>query len=174
MSDRSQFLDAHTGRVLLLLRHFGATDAKPLEGLTKLAKLDFLIRYPTFTEQLLYDLGADWELGTEPSDSERLAVESRMVRYKYGPWDDRYYPVLGTLVGLGLVSVAKKGRTLVMSLTEFGTEVAAGLADQDDWEQVDRRASFLHRHFNLTGSRLKKLIYTQLPEVVDRPLRTVI
>jgi hypothetical protein len=97
-----------------------------------------------------------------------------MVRYKYGPWDDRYYPVLGTLVGLGLVSVAKKGRSLVMSLTESGTEVAAGLADQDDWEQVDRRASFLHRHFNLTGSRLKKLIYTQLPEVVDRPIRTVI
>lgn len=174
MSDRNQFLDAHTGRVLLLLRHFGATDAKPLEGLTKLAKLDFLIRYPTFTERLLNELGADWELGTEPSESERLAVESRMVRYKYGPWDDRYYPVLGTLVGLGLLSVAKKGRTLVMSLTESGTEVAAGLAEQDDWEQVDRRASLLRRHFNLTGSGLKKLIYTQLPEVVDRPIRTVI
>lgn len=174
MSDRSQLLDAHNGRVLLLLRHFGATDDKPLEGLTKLAKLDFLIRYPTFTERLLNELGADWELGTEPSLSERMAVESRMVRYKYGPWDDRYYPVLGTLVGLGLVNVAKKGRTLVMSLTESGTGVAAGLADLDDWEQVDRRASFLQRHFNLTGSRLKKLIYTQLPEVVDRPIRTII
>lgn len=174
MSDRSQHLDAHAGRVLLLLRHFGATSARPLEGLTKLAKLDFLIRYPAFTERLLNVLGADWELGTEPSDSERLAVESRMVRYKYGPWDDRYYPVLGTLVGLGLVSVTKKGRTLVMSLTEFGGEVAAELADQDGWEQVDRRASLLSRHFNLTGSGLKKLIYTQLPDVVDRPLRTVI
>jgi hypothetical protein len=174
MSDRSQHLDAHTGRVLLILRHFGATDAKPLEGLTKLAKLDFLLRYPAFTERLLNDLGADWELGTEPSLSERLAVESRMIRYKYGPWDDRYYPVLGTLVGLGLVKVVKKGRTLVMALTESGTEVAVGLADLDDWEQIDRRTSLLHRHFNLTGSRLKKLIYTQLPEVVDRPIRTVI
>jgi hypothetical protein len=88
------------------------TDDKPLEGLTKLAKLDFLMRYPTFTDQLLRGLGADWELGTEPTDSEELAVESRMVRYKYGPWDDRYYPVLGTLVGLGLAAVNKKGRTL--------------------------------------------------------------
>jgi hypothetical protein len=174
MSDRSQLLDAHAGRVLLLLRHFGATGAKPLEGLTKLAKLDFLIRYPAFTERLLEELDADWELGTEPSESERLAVESRMVRYKYGPWDDRYYPVLGTLVGLGLVSVTKKGRTLVIGLTESGTEVAAGLAAQDDWEKVDRRASFLSRHFDLTGSRLKKLIYTRLPDVIDRPIRTVI
>jgi hypothetical protein len=174
VSARSQHLDAHTGRVLILLRHFGSTGDKPLEGLTKLAKLDFLIRYPAFTDQLLRDLGADWELGTEPTDSEKLAVESRMVRYKYGPWDDRYYPVLGTLVGLGLVAVNKKGRTLVMSLTEAGAELAAVIAEQADWEQVDRRASFLSKHFNVTGSRLKKLIYTKLPEVVDRPIRTVI
>lgn len=160
--------------MLILLRHFGLTDDNPLEGLTKLAKLDFLIRYPTFTDRLLRDLGADWELGTEPTDSEELAVESRMVRYKYGPWDDRYYPVLGTLVGLGLAAVNKKGRTIVMSLTESGAERAAALAAHSDWEQVDRRASFLSRHFNVTGSRLKKLIYTKLPEVVDRPIRTVI
>lgn len=174
MSARGHSLDGHTGRVLILLRHFGTTPDKPLEGLTKLAKLDFLMRYPVFTDQLLRDLGADWELGTEPSDSEKFAVESRMVRYKYGPWDDRYYPVLGTLVGLGLIAVSKKGRTLVMSLTDAGAELATDLADQEDWDQVDRRASFLSRHFNVTGSRLKKLIYTKLPEVVDRPIRTVI
>lgn len=174
MSARSQRLDAHTGRVLILLRHFGATGEKPLEGLTKLAKLDFLIRYPTFTERLLENLGANWMLGTEPTDDEREAVESRMVRYKYGPWDDRYYPVLGTLVGLGLVTVGKEGRTLVMSLTDAGAGRAADIASQEEWQQVDRRASFLRTHFNMTGSRLKKLIYTKLPDVVDRPIRTVI
>lgn len=174
MSARSQHFDAHTGRVLILLRHFGSAGDKPLEGLTKLAKLDFLMRYPAFTDQLLRDVGAEWELGTEPTESELLAVESRMVRYKYGPWDDRYYPVLGALVGLGLVAVHKNGRTLVMSLTELGVELAAAIAEQEDWQQVDRRASFLRRHFNVTGSRLKKLIYTKLPKVVDRPIRTVI
>jgi hypothetical protein len=174
VSARNHHLDAHAGRVLVLLRHFGSTGDKPLEGLTKLAKLDFLMRYPAFTDQLLEDLGVDWELGTEPTESEELAVESRMVRYKYGPWDDRYYPVLGTLVGLGLITVSKKGRTLVMSLTEAGVGLAADIADHEDWEQVDRRASFLRKHLNVTGSRLKKLIYTKLPEVVDRPIRTVI
>ncbi|USQ77805.1 hypothetical protein [Ornithinimicrobium cryptoxanthini] len=174
MSARSQRLDAHTGRVLILLRHFGATGETPLEGLTKLAKLDFLIRYPVFTDRLLEDLGADWMLGTQPTDDERQAVESRMVRYKYGPWDDRYYPVLGTLVGLGLVTLGKKGRTLVMSLTEAGADLAANIAGQEDWQQVDLRASFLRTHFNVTGSRLKRLIYTKLPDVVDRPIRTVI
>jgi hypothetical protein len=174
MSARSQRLDAHAGRVLILVRHFGATSEDPLEGLTKLAKLDFLIRYPAFTDRLLEDLGADWTLGTEPTDDERQAVESRMVRYKYGPWDDRYYPVLGTLVGLGLVTLGKKGRTLVMSLTETGADFAADIADQEVWQPVDLRASFLRTHFNVTGSRLKKLIYTKLPDVVDRPIRTVI
>ncbi|PKH40718.1 hypothetical protein CXG46_12075 [Nocardioides alpinus] len=167
-------LDGHLGRVLILLRHFGSTGETPLEGLTKLAKLDFLMRYPAFTDRLLAELGADWELGTEPTESEQLAVESRMVRYKYGPWDDRYYPVLGSLAGLGLITVTKKGRALVMNLTVSGAAVAADLANHEDWSQVDLRASFLHRHFDVTGSRLKKLIYTKLPEVVDRPIRTTI
>lgn len=174
VSDRSRRLDAHTGRVLILLRHFGATAEKPLEGLTKLAKLDFLMRYPGFTDRLLADLGADWTLGAEPTDDERQAVESRMVRYKYGPWDDRYYPVLGTLVGLGLVTLSKAGRTLVMSLTPAGADLASDIAGQEDWQQVDFRASFLRTHFDITGSRLKNLIYTKLPEVIDRPIRTLI
>lgn len=174
MSARSQRLDPHTARVLILLRHFGANTEKPLEGLTKLAKLDFLIRYPAFTDRLLAARGTSWAIGTEPSEDEEQAVESRMIRYKYGPWDDRYYPILGTLLGLGLVDLSKEGRTFVMSLTSAGTELAAEIAENDEWQREDLRASFLHTQFNMTGSRLKKLIYTELPDVVDRPIRTVI
>lgn len=174
MTVRSEHLDVHAGRVLILLRYFGSSSDEPLTGLTKLAKLDFLMRYPAFTDQVLRDLGVEWELGTEPTENEELAVESRMVRYKYGPWDDRYYPVVGTLVGLGLVEVRKKGRTLLMNLTDVGADRAADIANQEDWQQVDRRAGFLRRHFNMTGSRLRQMIYTKLPDVVDRPLRAVI
>ena len=174
MSSRNQHLDAHTGRVLILLRHFGANADRPLEGLSKLAKLDFLLRYPAFTDRLLEARGTSWALGTEVSEDEKRAVESRMIRYKYGPWDHRYYPILGTLVGLGLVNLAKKGRTLVMSLTPAGTEIAADIANKDEWYREDSRASFLASEFKMTGSALKKLIYTQLPDVVDRPIRAVI
>jgi len=174
VSRRNGGLDGHSGRLLVLLRHFGSSTDAPLEGLTKLAKLDFLLRYPVFTERLLDRRGRQWAFGTEPSDSERHAVESRMVRYKYGPWDDRYYPVLGTLVGLGLLQVSKRGRSFVMNLSAEGLKMAERLAEQEEWLAVDERARFLREEFNLSGSQLKKLIYTELPDVVDRPLRSII
>ncbi len=41
----------HLGRILVLLRAFsGRSGNYPVEGLTKLAKLDFLLRYPTYLE----------------------------------------------------------------------------------------------------------------------------
>lgn len=81
--------DYHIARLLVLLRYFAPYGKKPLSGLTKLAKLDFLLRYPSFTDRLFLSRGVGWPLGAEPSDSEQIAVESRMIRYKYGPWDLR-------------------------------------------------------------------------------------
>jgi hypothetical protein len=174
MARRNVGLDVHSGRVLLLLRHFGPTADQPLDGLTKLAKLDFLLRYPVFTERLLIRRNQSWAIGTEPSRSEELAVESRMIRYKYGPWDDRYYPILGTLAGLSLMDVTKNGRSFRLSLTVQGRDLAQRLAAQDEWSTMDLRAEFLHHEFDMSGSKLKKLIYTELPDVVDRPLRSLI
>lgn len=167
-------LDDHLGRILILLRHFGSEAERPLQGLTKLAKLDFLLRYPVFTERLMDRRGLDWTLGAEPAEDERLAVESRMVRYKYGPWDDRYYPILGALIGLGFARVWRDKLTYRIALTAEGKAQADQLRLLDDWAAIDARSEFLATNFNLTGSRLKTMIYEELPDVVDRPLRTKI
>ncbi|MFF2308499.1 hypothetical protein ACFVVP_39115 [Streptomyces sp. NPDC058128] len=68
----------------MLIARF-TTAKRSLDGLTKLAKLDFLLRCPTMLERLLVEQGEGWTTGAEPTSSERLAVESRMTRYKYGP-----------------------------------------------------------------------------------------
>jgi len=160
----------HLGRLLVLLRHFAPFDGKPLQGLTKLAKLDFLLRYPAFTDMLLAARGLSWPLGAEPSEAESLAVESRMIRYKYGPWDNRYYPLLGALVGLGLAETSQKGRrNLIIRLSAEGTARATNLARTDEWEIVDLRAKLLHDSFDTSGTKLKDMIYSELPEVVNRP-----
>lgn len=57
-----------------------------IDGLTKLAKLDFFARYPDFflaARRAIEDKGA-----SEPSapSSSSEAVESAMVRHHYGPW----------------------------------------------------------------------------------------
>jgi hypothetical protein len=162
-------LDYHVARVLLLVNSFSSGSRGKLDGLTKLAKLDFLLRYPTFLDKLLSKRGVAWPNGLAPSSLERRAVESHMVRYKYGPWDDRYYPIIGRLVGTELVrAVPGKGK-IALRATRRGQEVANALAHEEGWNQIAGRSELLHEFFNLNGSQLKDLIYTELPEAVDHP-----
>lgn len=152
----------------MLLASYNATYQQPLEGLTKLAKLDFLVRYPSLLEELARKV-TDQSLpeSVKPTDSERLGVENRMVRYKYGPWDDRYYPILGMLLGLDLVVLASPAprSRLRLQVTEEGAAIAAGLSSQPSWMPVARRCEFVITTFDMTGNRLKELIYQELPVI---------
>ena len=162
----------HEARVLLLIDAMTRSGGK-VDGLTKIAKLDFLLRYPSFLDQLSVARGLSLPLELAPTVSEQRAVESRMVRYKYGPWDDKYYPVLGRLIGLALVDALPGQGRLAVRVTESGRIVSDELRELG-WEQTWQRARFLKRNFDRSGSTLKSIIYEELPEVVDRPVRSVI
>src|ERR1700761_7810045 len=87
-------------RVLLLIDGFSrkATGPRTLEGRVKLAKLDFLLRYPRHLATVLASRGLrDAEL--QILNRQDSPLESRMMRYRYGPWDPSYFAVLGSLVG---------------------------------------------------------------------------
>lgn len=164
----------HAARLLLLLDQFTSPRRK-LSSLTKLAKLDFLLRYPVMLERLMAADGVEWPEGTEPSQLERRTVESRMIRYKYGPWDDAYYPLVGSLVGRGLVVTGRDKRgALTINLTPHGRDVTERLAADSEWTTILKRCALLRKHYDLTGNRLKDRIYEELPDVVDRPHRTEI
>lgn len=160
--------DYHLARLLILIDAF-TRDGGRLEGLTKLAKLDFLLRYPVFLERLLVRRSLRWSPGSAPTLAEREAVESRMVRYKYGPWDARYYTLLGALSARGLVDATREGALVTFELTPEGREVARRLANTSEWQTVARRSALLKRSFDRSGNRLKSLIYDELPDAVDRP-----
>ncbi|GAB2954160.1 hypothetical protein GCM10027028_65500 [Streptomyces sundarbansensis] len=157
-------MEYHLARLLILLSSFGAPGSKGIDGLTKLAKLDFLLRYPSFTDQLLSLRNASWPLGCEPTDDELGAVESQSIRYKYGPWDNRYYPLLGRLVGYGLAETIKGRETVAIRLTPKGATLADQIARSEEWQVTAGRSEMLSSKFNLQGTRLRKMIYESLPE----------
>lgn len=167
--------DYHQARILLLVDaltgHTGSMD-----GLTKLAKLDFLLRYPAFLERLADSVeGLELDAETRPTIQEREAVESRMLRYKYGPWDDRYYGTVGALVGRGLLEYVPARGRVALKPTEGGRALARTLATDPAWRRTAARCVVLNRAFaRLSGNRIKDLIYTHLPDVIDRPHRTEI
>jgi len=100
-------IEFHAARLLLLLGLCGVSSS--IDGLTKLAKLDFFVRYPQFFDKACAVLG-------EQVQSASTSIESSMVRYHYGPWDHRYYKILAYLRSRGLIQIRKDGNTYKFNL----------------------------------------------------------
>lgn len=157
-------------RLLLLIDGFSRKrggEPRSLEGRVKLAKLDFLLRYPKHLVRVLNSVGV------RLPDSDLLAqdeapLDSRMMRYRYGPWDPSYYAVLGSLIGRGLVEVEPLPRTsgLGYSTTAVGESLASELRKDESFTVINERVKILRRYLDKTGSTLKEYLY-KLPEVAD-------
>ena len=158
--------ELHTARLLVLLDAFAGEGAEGvMEGLTKLAKLDFLLRYPVMLERAI-KAKARPTREVQMEDHERQSVESEMVRYRFGPWDHRYREFLNILIAKGLVVVSVEGRTVVVVLTDKGREVAKRFANEPLFEPYARRSKLLKRHFDMTATNLMRFIYETFPEIV--------
>ena len=166
--------DLHYGRLLLLLNAFAGQDAKGgIEGLTKLAKLDFLLRYPVLLERALKARGKSIR-DVKLHAHEKTSVESQMVRFRFGPWDHRYYQFLNLLVAKGLAKIVHDGRRVSTTLTDRGQAAAVKLATTSEFADIARRAHLLKAHLDLTATNLVRFIYDTFPEVVSLKLNETI
>ncbi|MFJ8732223.1 hypothetical protein [Streptomyces bauhiniae] len=170
----------HQTRVLILVASVAGTAGHngKLDGLTKLAKLDFLLRYPALASTVLDPLDPqDRRLALTPEDlTAPTDVEAPMTRYKYGPWDDRYYAIIGALVGRGLLRYAKGRRGSVALIpTPQGKRLVADLAAAESWAVIKERCDAVaEASANMSGNTLKDLIYERLADLMNRPHREVI
>ena len=157
----------HLARILILINTFaGNNGTGKIEGLTKLAKLDFLLRYPQYLDKALIKKGASTKkLYIE--DHERKSIESKMVRYRFGPWDFRYRKFLNTLVAKGLVNVETKGKTILISVTKNGMQVANDLTQHDAFIDISTRTHILKTNFNVQATTLMRFIYDTFPEIIS-------
>lgn len=157
-------IEFHASRLLLLIQLCGIKDSKTktakIEGLTKLAKLDFFVRYPTFFNKVAAHLNS-----TESIQSDD--VESKMVRFHYGPWDKRYYQIIPYLEAKGLIQVMKNGSAYNFVLTNLGKSIAEQLLAHDEFGEVSERMKSVKKLLGgKTGNFLKELIYKVFDEEV--------
>ncbi len=165
----------HEARLLILLKAFSGDNGQgEIEGLTKLAKLDFLLRYPTYLQRALEKKGRSTK-AVKLQRHEEMSVESKMVRYRFGPWDHRYRRLLNLLGGKGLVRLIVDGRTIKIGLTEAGVASARGLSEANEYADLTSRASALKAHFDMTATGLMKFVYDTFPEILtlrsDEPIK---
>jgi len=158
-------VEFHAGRLLLLLSTCGGT-AGAIGGLTKMAKLDFFVRYPDFFRAVLR--------GKAPRES--AAVEAAMVRHHYGPWDKRYYHLLSYLEARQLISVRMLGRSYRIALTPLGKATVKKLIGNRAFRDLLAHMREVNENFGKkTGNELKNLIYETFDEeVAEQQLGNVI
>lgn len=158
----------HSARLLLILKEFaGENGDKKINGLTKLVKLDFLLRYPVYLERALLAKGLKSGC-VEIKDFERRSVESRMIRYHYGPWDHRYRAFINILVGKGLAEIEIERNTIIIGITKKGLELAEIICTKPEFQDTIRRSQILKSTFEKMGAMaLKEFIYTTFPEIVS-------
>jgi len=164
-----EVLELHAARLLLLLKLCGVTKLGRIDGLTKLAKLDFFVRYPQAFNRVANHLDKKVTSATD-------LIESSMVRHHYGPWDKRYYQILPFLEARKLITVAKQNNTYTFELTNRGADFAAELGRKPEFaeqsEQMKRVKLVLGKK---SGTALKNLIYEIFKsEVREKTLGEVI
>ena len=157
----------HTARLLLLLQAFaGRSGNNEINGLTKLVKLDFLLRYPIYFSKALEQNGISPDK-VKIKNYEKRSVESKMIRHHYGPWDPRYRRFINILVGKGFCKVDVRGRTIFIGLTTKGKKVTEKLNKCAAFEDFVDRSSLLKKHFDKSGTVLKDFIYETFPEIAS-------
>lgn len=158
----------HLARLLILLRSAdkrGKSQGKPVEGITKLAKLDFLLRYPLYLERALLSLGKPPE-SAAVLPRERTTVETKMIRFRYGPWDGRYRRWLSLLSARGLISLSMSGRRIEIGLTDTGRALADGLSERPDFQDLAARGTVIMKAVGaMPATKLKDFVYQIVPEI---------
>ena len=158
-----EVFELHAARLVLLLKHCGIKNR--IDGLTKMAKLDFFVRYPPFFIKAAQSLGAQLEAPAASSDSS-------MVRYRYGPWDDRYYHLLSYLESAELITIRRVGRSYRVTLTPSGETIANSLTEDTSYRSLVQHMRNVKKVMGSKGgSTLKNLIYDLFEsEVGEKPL----
>jgi len=162
-----EILEFHAARLVLLLQVCGTHSR--IDGLTKLAKLDFFVRYPQFFNEMCARLGV-------AATARTSSVESAMIRFHYGPWDQRYYHLLAYLEGKGLLRVRRDRNAYTFELTERGKQAADILVKKNSFAQIVAQMRSVKSVLGKkSGSALKRLVYDVFrDEVANKPIGEVI
>lgn len=104
-------------------------------------------------------------------EEEKNNVETRMIRYRYGPWDNLYYQILIYLISKDLIYIEIQKEVELFGLTDTGKQIVESLSNSRVFEQTILRAKVLKKIFpRWSGSSVKNFIYENFPEIVSLPL----
>lgn len=163
-------IEQHLARLLILLNIFSKNSKYEFKGLTKLVKLDFLLRYPTYLNKAI-NIDRKKKIDIKLIEYEKQNVESKMIKYLYGPWDPKYRNFLNILIAKNLLNIKYENKTLCIYMTDKGKEISNELLSLPEFNDQKFRSELLFKKFNAYSStKMKNYIYETFPEIITLEL----
>ncbi|WP_412270843.1 hypothetical protein [Dysgonomonas mossii] len=135
-----------------------------IKGVNKIAKLDFLLKYPTYLNEILSASNTNVRVLIE--SFENNSIETLMSSYLYTPWDMKYRKFFNLLIAKDLISVGFENDDYFIQITSKGIILVQELYKNELFIEFQKRASVIRTHFgNYTDNYLSKILYDRIPEL---------
>ncbi|TDL67426.1 hypothetical protein E2R56_19735 [Rhodococcus qingshengii] len=156
-------------RMLILIdKMAGRNQNQTIDGINKLVKLDFLLRYPVALERALMRLNKYKDVPKiDIQQYERESVETNLMHFNYGPWDSRYRRFLTILEAKGLIAYIISGKTVNVSITQTGHRTVEDISSFSEFQDYVKRSGLIKKHFgSFSSKKLINFFYDVFPEMV--------
>lgn len=160
-------------RMLMLMYTFaGRNETGKIEGITKLAILDFLLRYPVALDKALEKLECQ---GNKTIDKKRFklqsyeinSIDAKMMKFNFVPWDFKYRRIVYILKAKDLIHIDTDGKKIVLAITAKGINTSKKIKNLKDYEYLIARCSIVKTVFgSWSKKKLIDMIYSTFPEIL--------
>jgi len=158
-------LNTQLARLMILIYHLcGVKNNKKIDGVNKLAKLDFLLKSPTYLKKGLGKLNT--KTTVKISSAENWSIENKMNLYTYVPWDENYRKFLNVIISRGLVSISFEKDDYFIQITTKGIQLTEELNGNRHFKEFVNRSKVISTHFGSYSERfLNNFFAIHFPEI---------
>jgi hypothetical protein len=160
-------------RMLILLDTFaGRKKNGKVQGITKLAILDFLLKYPAALDKVLEKQERE---GNKAINKKRVilqsyeinSIDARMMKFNFAPWDLKYRRIVSILKAKDLIQIDIEGKKIVLGISNKGIDISRKLSDFNNYEYMAVRSRIIKTVFgNWSQRKLIDMMYLTFPEIL--------
>lgn len=152
-------------RLMILINDLcGIQHNKKIDGVNKLAKLDFLLKSPTYLKKGLLRLNT--KVTIEVTNVEADSIENRLQQYRYIPWDEEYRKYLNVIIAKGLIDIFFEKDDYFIQISELGIQVSEALKEDRFFKEYSNRSKIISTHFgSYSEGYLNNFFAINFPEI---------
>lgn len=160
--------ELHIIRVLILVYTLiGSKNDKTTIELTKLAKMDFLLRYPSALDSALTSLNKNKNLNI--TEAEKNNIETNILSFRFSPWSSDFRRLMVLLNAKSLLRWERREKSLDIYKTPIGLKLYQELLNFDEFKSMIQQAKAIKTNIStLSTIKLDSLLSMVLTELTLR------